>query len=215
MYPVAYSVQHEEEGRNRLTVFFRLILAIPWVIFAAIWGLAVFFTLIASWFALLFTGRYPEGLYEFHSNFLRFMARVHGWTYLLVDEFPPFNGSPDDAYPVRVAIAPALDSYSRAKVFFRLILMIPVYILAYIMSIIVELVAIVAWFVLVFVAKLPEGLYKPMRAANAYLVKAGSFYLLLTEDFPPFWVDEAEEAPAFGGAAPAPTSTPPPPPAAA
>lgn len=212
MYPVAYSVQHEAEGRNRLTVFFRLILAIPWAIWASIWGIGIFFTLIASWFALVFTGRYPEGLYEFNSNYLRFVARFHTWAALLVDEWPPFNGAPDDGYPVRVAIAPALDPYSRVKALFRIILIIPVYILAYVMGIILQLVAIVAWFVLIFTAKLPEGLYKPMRAASAYIIKAGSFYLLITEAFPPFWVDEAEEAPAFGAAPAAPEAGPPPPP---
>jgi hypothetical protein len=83
------------------------------------------------------------------------------------------------------------------------------------MGIILQLVAIVAWFVLIFTAKLPEGLYKPMRAASAYIVKAGAFYLLITEAFPPFWVDEAEEAPAFGAAPAAPEASPPPPPPAA
>jgi len=198
MYRVAYSVQYEGEGRSRLSVFFRLILVIPWMIWAAFWGLAVFFTLIATWFALLFTGRYPEALYEFHSSYLRFMCRLHAWTWLLVDEWPPFNGAPDDQYPVRLKIEPPLESYSRVKVLFRIVLLIPVYILAYVMSIILQLVAFVAWFVLVFAAKLPEGLYKPLRASTAYLIKAGAYYLLITEDFPLFWVDEADEADAFG-----------------
>ena len=210
MYPVAYSAPLEAEGRNRLTVFFRLLLAIPWLIVASIWGIAIFFTVIFAWFALLFTGRYPEGLYNFNAKYLRFNMRVHSWTYLLTDEWPPFNGDEGD-YPVQLLISEPKAEYSRAKVLFRIFLMIPVYLLSYIMLIIVELVGIIAWFVLLFTAKLPEGLYKPMRAATSYLAKAGAFYLLLTEDFPPFWVDEADEAPAFGGGAAAAPLDPPPP----
>ena len=223
MYPVAYSVKHEAVGRNRLTVFFRLILAIPWLIWGSLWGIAVFFTVIGAWFALLFTGRYPEGLYEFNASYIRFMARVHSWVWLLVDEWPAFDGSPDPSYPARLKVDPPLEEYDRVKVLFRLILLIPVLILSYIMSLILELIAIVAWFVLVFTANLPEGLYKPMRAANAYVIKAGAYAMLITESFPPIWEDEADEAPAFEDTPeaappppppPAPPSAPPPPAAA-
>ena len=53
-----------------------------------------------------------------------------------------------------------------------------------------------------------------MRAASAYNAKATAYACLLTEDFPPFWVDEYEEAPRFegGGEAPAAVTPPPPPP---
>lgn len=226
MYPVAYSVQHEEEGRNRLTVFFRLLLAIPWAIWLSIWGIGVYVTVVIAWFALLFTGRYPEGIYDFHASFLRFNARFHSWYWLLVDEWPPFGGSEADPYPARLRVDPPLEEYSRVKVLFRIILLIPVAILAWVMSVILQLVALVAWFVLVFTARLPEGLYKPMRAASAYLLKAGAYYLLITETYPPFWEDEADEAPAFVGAGtqaeplmtqsevppPPPAQQPPPPP---
>jgi len=48
-------------------------------------------------------------------------------------------------------------------------------------------------------AKLPAGLYKPTRISSAYLTKALGYHLLLTEDFPPFWQDEQDEVPRFGG----------------
>lgn len=215
MYPVAYSAPLDAEGRSRLTVFFRGLLAIPWFIVAALWGIAVNFTVLFAWFALLFTGRYPDGLYEFNARYLRFNARVHSWYYLLTDEWPPFSGDPDQPYPIRLAIAEPKAEYSRAKVFFRLILMIPVVIVGYLMALILSVFGFIAWFALLFTARLPEGLYKPMRAASAYVIKAGAFYMLLTEDFPPFWVEEQEETPAFAGAGAAPLDPPPPAPPAA
>ena len=215
MHPVAYSAIYEGEGRNRLTVFFRLILVIPWLFVAALWGIVAGFAIFIAWFALLFTARYPEGLYNFVAGYIRFVNRVNGWCWLLTDEWPPFNGDPDYDYPVRTLIPEPKDEYSRAKVFFRIILLIPVIILSYIMNIILQLVGLVSWFVLLFTAKLPEGLYKPLRASSAYLAKAYCYHALLTEDFPPFWEDEYEEAPRFeGGTAPAAVAPPPPPPPA-
>ena len=214
MHPVAFSAIYEGDERNRLTVFFRLIVAIPWLIVASLWGIAVFFAVVFAWFALLFTGTYPQGLYDFNAGFLRFINRVNGFTWLLTDEWPPFDGGEDYDYPVRLLIEPPKAEYNRMKVLFRIFLFIPVYILSYIMNIILELVGIVAWFVMIFTAKLPEGLYKPMRSASAYVIKASCYGMLITEDFPPFWEDEYEEAPRFegGGGAPAPAAVPPPPP---
>ncbi len=103
MYPVAFSAIYEGEGRNRLTVFFRLIVAIPWLIVASLWGIAAFLAVIVAWFALLFTARYPEGLYNFVAGYVRFSNRVNGFTYLLTDEWPPFDGDEDYDYPVRVS----------------------------------------------------------------------------------------------------------------
>jgi len=213
MHPVAYSAQYEGEGRNRLTVFFRLLVAIPWLLFASLWGIAVFFAVIVAWFALVFTGRYPQSLYDFNASFLRFINRVNGFTWLMTDEWPSFAGEEEYDYPVRVLIPGPKDEYSRAKVLFRIILFIPVYILLFVMNVILEVVGIVAWFVIVFTGSFPDGLYKPMRAAAAFSVKASAYGLLLTEDFPPFWMDEPEEAPRFESGKAVPEVMPPPAPA--
>jgi len=212
MHPVAYSAQYDGEDRHRLTVLLRMIVAIPWLIFASLWAIAVYVAVIIAWFALVFTGRYPEGLYNFNASFLRFINRVNGFTYLMTDEWPSFNGDEEYDYPVRVLIPEPKDEYDRIKVLFRIFLLIPVYILSFVMGVILEIVGIIAWFVMIFTASFPDGLYKPMRAALAYSAKAAAYGLLLTEDFPPFWMDEPEEAPRFeaGGAV---ETAPPPAPA--
>ena len=195
MYPIVYSAKFEEEGRSRLSNFFRMILVIPWLIVGFFYGIAAFFAVVVAWFAIVFTGKYPDGLYNFTAGYVRFTARVNSFSYLLTDAFPPFNGEPDDSYPVRIGIQPPLGEYSRLKTLFRIIVGIPVYLLLYVMSIIGGVVAFIAWFALVFVARFPEGFYKPIRAAMAYTTKANAYFLLLTEDYPPFWTEEEEEAP--------------------
>jgi hypothetical protein len=76
--------------RNRLTVAFRLILAIPQIIvlFALLIASAVV-TFIAL-FAVLFTGKWPEGMRNFVINVTRWYLRVSAYTALLTDAYPPF-----------------------------------------------------------------------------------------------------------------------------
>lgn len=202
MYPIAYSAAYQGENRNRLTTFFRLIVAIPWFIVAMFYGIAAFVATFIAWFALLITGHYPQGLYDFNAGFIRMSARVSGFYQLLTDEYPPFGGGEEPDYPIRTLVGPPKDEYSRMKVLFRFILLIPVYVLHYVMQIMLQVCGFVAWLVIIFTGKLPIGLYRPMRIASAYTVKGTAFYMLLTEDFPPFWQDEEEEAPRFGAEGP-------------
>lgn len=213
MHPVIFSARHEAEARNRLTVFFRGLVTIPWFIFAALWGFVVSFSMIGAWFATLITARYPKGLYDFHASYIRFATRLHGFYWLFTDRWPSFSGDEEPDYPIRIVIPEPQAEYSRLKVFFRGFLLIPVVIVGYLMSLILNVCGLIAWFVLVFTAQLPEDLYKPMRASSAYLAKIVPYYLLMTEDWPPFWLDEPEEAARLtGGHAPAPTLSAPAPP---
>ncbi|HVP03954.1 MAG TPA: DUF4389 domain-containing protein [Solirubrobacteraceae bacterium] len=175
-----------QERQSRLTTFFRLILVIPPAILLGLWGFAVFFTVIISWFALLFTGRYPQSLYDFHAGFERYSAYVAGYALLATDRWPGFSGSEDVGYPVQLHLGPPLPVYNRLKVLFRLILMIPVYLIAYAMGIVAEIGAIIAWFVIVVTGRLPYGLYQMLHLGLSYVHRAGPYYLLMTEEWPAF-----------------------------
>lgn len=196
MYPVSYAADYIADGRNRLTTFFRYIVVIPWHIVAALYGLVAQFAALFAWFAIAFTGRYPEGLYNFNAGYLRMITRVNGFAYLLNDDFPPFGGEEAPEYPVRLGVSTPLDQYSRVKTIFRLIIGIPVMLLAIVQSLILAVVTLIAWFAILFTGKHPGGLFNPARSAAAYLARAGAYFLLLTEDYPPFSLDEGEAVPA-------------------
>ena len=196
MYPISYEAEAILEGRSRLKTFFRGILVIPWQIVLFLYSIAAGIAVIIAWFAIVFTGRYPEGLYKFNAGFLRLSTRVNGFYFLLNDVWPPFGREEAPDYPIRVGIPEPLDMYSRLKTGFRLIVGIPVMILAWIWSLILNVVGFIAWFVILFTAKLPQGLFEPMRNASAYLARAGGYFLLLTEDWPPFSYEESGPAPA-------------------
>src|SRR4051794_41334890 len=104
-YLVGYEADYAPE-RSRLTTFFRYLLAIPVEIVAYIYFIGVLFSWIVTWFAVLFTGRYPEGLYRFNSNVVRFTARLQAYLMLLTDTYPPFDLNDHEEYPVRVPVGP-------------------------------------------------------------------------------------------------------------
>lgn len=90
-YPVRLQLAPPERPRDRLTVAFRIFLAIPHII--AVWALGVAWclTTIVAWFAILFTGAYPARLYDFGVGVLRWNTRVEAYLLLLRDEYPPFS----------------------------------------------------------------------------------------------------------------------------
>jgi hypothetical protein len=90
-YPrTTVDVRPDLEDRNRLTVAFRLILAIPQLLIVSILALAALVAAVIALFAVLFTGRWPEGLRQFVLNVEQYWVRVEAYTLLLTDEYPPF-----------------------------------------------------------------------------------------------------------------------------
>jgi uncharacterized protein DUF4389 len=183
-YPVAVIV-NQDPKRSRLTTFFRIILVIPWAIVLYILEIVWFIVVVIAWFALLFTARWPQSLYDFSVGVLRFQARTTGYLVLLTDDFPPF-GLGDDDYALRVVADPPLDQYSRLKVFFRILYALPAAIIAYVMQIALELIAIAAWVVIVITGRQPDGLQNALRFCWSYVIKAYALMFLITETYPPF-----------------------------
>jgi hypothetical protein len=80
---------------NRWLPLVKWLLAIPHFIVLFFLGIATVFVVIFSWFAILFTGRYPRGAFDFIEGFFRWGARVEGYALLLVtDRYPPFSLQP-------------------------------------------------------------------------------------------------------------------------
>lgn len=90
-YPVTLEVVPPVAPRDRVSVGFRVLLAMPHLI--ALWalGIAWALTTMIAWFVILFTGRYPPSLYAFAAGVLRWGARVEAYLLLLRDEYPPFT----------------------------------------------------------------------------------------------------------------------------
>jgi hypothetical protein len=171
------------ERRSRLTTLFRLIIAIPWIIGATVWGFAAFLCAIVAWFALLFTGRYPAALYQFVANYARFNTRAFAFTYLLADPFPPFDGAEHPEYPAALQLGPPPASYSRLKVLLRIFYIIPAYIVAYIAGIALYIVGFISWLVIIITGRQPEALEDILQSALGWSIRYLLLFTLLTETY--------------------------------
>jgi hypothetical protein len=87
---VRVDIQPQLTDRNRLTAFFRIILAIPQIIVLAVLLLAAGVVTFVALFAVLFTGRWPVGMRDFVIKVQRWSLRVQAYTALLTDVYPPF-----------------------------------------------------------------------------------------------------------------------------
>ena len=177
-------VVNDDLQRNRLTVFFRLILAIPLLLWALLWGVIAVLAYIVNWFATLFMGRSPEGLHNFLATFLRYTTHVRAYTLLVADPYPPFTGK-EGTYPVDLEIDPP-ERQNRLTVFFRGILAIPALLLSYILGQLNQLLAIFSWFVALIMGRVPEGLRNFAALAIRIETQTYAYVLLLTSRYPSF-----------------------------
>lgn len=90
-YPAALHIELAEFPRDKLSVALRIIYAIPHFIVLFFLGIGWFITSVIAWFAILFTGEYPQGLYNFGMGVFRWQTRVEAYMLLLMDQYPPFS----------------------------------------------------------------------------------------------------------------------------
>jgi hypothetical protein len=205
MYPVEYEADFNPHP-SRGTTFFRVILAIPWLIVGLVYAIAFAFTHFFAWVAIIVLGRYPAGLYNFNSGVVRYFIRTGAWVYLQTDAWPPFGISDDPSYPIRVDISPAAEKQSRLKALFRLILALPMLVLSYAINYMHLWVAVAAWLTIVFRGYLPEGINNALTFVNGFYARLYGYIAFLTDDYPPVGIEAAAPA---GAIAPTPPPVPP------
>ncbi|HTA13277.1 MAG TPA: DUF4389 domain-containing protein [Solirubrobacteraceae bacterium] len=184
----------EDLERSRLTVFFRLLLAIPHLIWLSLWGIAASIAVLVNWFATLFAGRSPDSLHNFLAAYIRYAIHVGAYILLAAEPFPDFLGKP--GYPVDVEIGPS-QPQNRWTVGFRIILAIPALLLAGALTSgsartygvsygygLAGVVAVLGWFVALAQARLPRGLRDAIAYALSYSAQLDAYLFLLTDRYP-------------------------------
>jgi hypothetical protein len=172
----------EDHRRNRVTTFFRAILAIPHLIALYVLNIAVSVVVFVAWFAALFTGRNPDGLRDFTVGALRWQTRAWAYYLLLTDEYPPFSLDSGD-YPVDIEVPPA-GQLNRLAVFFRIILIIPAALLSIVVFIVLYVMVLVAWLAGVFAGKVQAGIYGTIAGTLQYVTRYSAYYNLISPTYP-------------------------------
>ena len=181
-HPVQLAVT-DDLVRNRLTAFFRFFLAIPHLIWVSLWGVAVVFAVIVSWFATLFAGETPAGLHSFIARWLRYSTHVRAYLYLVADPFPDFMG--DGGYPIDLHVTgPA--PQRRVVTGFRIILAIPVLIVSAVLDYLAQALAVISWFVAIFTGRVPQGVRNLAAWCSKFTGQTYAYALLLTDRYPSF-----------------------------
>ena len=197
-YPLTYDVTPTEGPRNRLTSAFRLILSIPHILLVGspgsvgigsnsgngVLGAVAGIIALVAWFAILFTGTFPRGLWDLSHMYMRWRARALAYMALLRDEYPPFGDDGD--YPVEFALDYPTEPRNRWTVGFRLILAIPQIIVFALLSIAWFVTAIIGWFAILFTGRYPDGLWRFSVGVQRWSLRLQAYLLLLRDEYPPF-----------------------------
>jgi 2-(1,2-epoxy-1,2-dihydrophenyl)acetyl-CoA isomerase len=175
-------VVHDDLRRWRLTALLRFLLAVPHLVVATLWLYLAVLVTVVTWVLTLFRGQAPTGLHAWATRFLRYYTHVQAYTWLVADPFPSFRGWPG-TYPVDLDVAPPARQ-GRWATAFRLILAIPAYLLAYVLIVVLEVVAIIGWFAAIALGRMPRGMRDLMAYCLRYQAQTYAYLLLLTSRYP-------------------------------
>jgi hypothetical protein len=175
-------VVDDDLRRSRLTVFFRLLLWLPHLVWLALWSVAVFFAAGIAWLVALVIGRVPEGLHGFLAAYVRYSAHVTAYLLLGANPFPGFTGTAG-TYPVDVEIDPPAPQ-SRLVTFFRLFLGLPAILLEAALGTLALVAAFLGWFASLALGRMPRGLRNLVAWSVRFSAQTTGYLLLLTDRYP-------------------------------
>jgi hypothetical protein len=201
-YPVAVEGRLDEP-LSRWLWLVKWFLAIPHFIVLAFLWLALAVTTVIAWFAILFTGRYPRGLFDLNVGVLRWTWRV-GWYALAgigTDRYPPFSLSVEPDYPATLEI-PYPERLSRGLVLVKSwLLALPHLIVVAIFTGsaawswtgedvhwpgLIVLLTFVAGAILLFRNRYPRDLHELLVGLNRWVYRVAAYVLLMRDEYPPF-----------------------------
>jgi hypothetical protein len=230
--PPPYPVRIEGEldaGVSRWLWLVKWLLAIPhYIVLAFLWLTLLVLTVIA-FFAILFTGRYPRGIFDFNLGVLRWTWRVAFYSYaaLGTDRYPPFTLDDVPDYPARLDVAYP-ERLSRGLVLVKWwLLAIPQYIVVGILlgggtyaaarigdydrvwgvgyhAGLIGVLVFFAGIALLFTTRYPHGLFDFVLGLDRWVARVAAYVLLMRDEYPPFRLDQGGRDPrdAIGEAAP-------------
>jgi Domain of unknown function (DUF4389) len=204
-YPVQFSVDYPDRPLNRLTTFFRLLVAIPILIVlgtvsggswqystwqssahtvrfagAAAGGLLFLGPLLI----LVFRRKYPRWWFDWNLELLRFTNRVSVYLALLDDRYP----ATDEQQAVHLDIAyPDAQRLNRWLPLVKWLLAIPHYIVLFFLGIAAFVAVVIAWFAILFTGRYPRGLFDFVVGVHRWENRVLGYALILaTDEYPPF-----------------------------
>jgi hypothetical protein len=198
------------------------LLLIPHWICLIVLGIAAILATIAAFFVLLFTGRYPRGLFDFNVGVLRWGWRVAFYSYsaLGTDEYPPFTRAEVPSYPARLEVDYPEHQRRGLPLIGWWLLGIPQYAIAGMLAGggfawawwfgfggVTGVLVLVIGLLLLFKNRYPRDVFDVIMGFNRWIARVGVYAALMTPQYPPFRFDPGPREPT--AAVPPPGGTPP------
>jgi hypothetical protein len=208
--PRSYPVRLEgdlDEPLSRWLWLVKWLLAIPhFIVLIFLWLAFVVLTIVAG-FAILFTERYPRGIFDFNLGVLRWTWRVGFYSYsaLGTDRYPPFSRGPEPDYPARLEIDYP-ERLSRGLVLVKWwLLAIPHYLLIGIFEGgwgwkfwgpgLIGLLVLFAGVALLFTTRYPRDIFNFVMGLNRWTFRVWAYAALMRDEYPPFRLDQGPRDP--------------------
>jgi hypothetical protein len=196
--------------RSRLTVFFRLLLAFPHLVWLTLWGILALGAAVINWIVTLIRGTPPRRIHSILARYLRYQAHVVSYLFLVGNPFPGFAGA-EGSYPIELHFAEA-ERQNRWTVLFRLVLVVPAFFILGIYNSLLILAAFLGWFAALVTGRMPPGLGNAGALVVGYAAQTYAYLLIVTGAYPYSGPAEPRPAPAFPRLPPPlPVPAPPPP----
>jgi hypothetical protein len=184
-YPAGLEIAYPQE-LNRWLPLVKWLLVIPHFFALFFVGIGAFFVLIYAFFAVLFTGRWPRGAFDYVVGTFRWSYRVAAYYHLMVDPYPPFSLADDPNYPVRLVIdyPEHIDNW---RPLVQWLLAIPYVIVAGVLYWLTAILTFVAFFTILFTKQIPRGLFELMVPGLRWYLRGNAYSYFMTGRYPP-WI---------------------------
>jgi hypothetical protein len=168
------------------------LLAIPHIIVLYGLNIAAEVVYFISWFAILFTGKMPEGLFNFLSMHMRYQWRVSSYMLFMREEYPPFDftttAQDPGGDPATLSFQPAAKQ-SRLLIFVKFLLLIPQFFVLLFIEIALFVVVFIGFFAVLITGGWPEGMRKFVVGGMRWSNRVSMYLYLMTDQYPPFSLD--------------------------
>src|SRR3954462_5981522 len=199
-----------DEPLSRWLWLVKWLLAIPHFVVLFFLYVGAFFVLVISPFAILFTGRFARGLFDYQLGVMRWTWRVafYKFSALGTDRYPPFSLDDHPDYPARPHVD-SPDQLSRGLVLIKWwLLAIPQLLIICVLAGggygvgLIGLLVLFAAVALLFTGRYPRSMFDFIMGLNRWYFRVNAYIALMTDQYPPFRLDQGEDEPAATGTAP-------------
>jgi hypothetical protein len=201
MYPVQFSVAYPDRQLNRLTTFFRLIVAIPILIVAgtlggesgANWGedsyrmagTAGGILVLGPLLMIVFRQKYPRWWFDWNVQLMRFSNRIGVYLALMDDEYP--STDEEQSVSLELPYPDARNGLNRWLPIVKWLLAIPHFVILIFLTLAAFVAVIVAWFAILFTGRYPRGIFDFVEGVFRWWNRVVGYALVLvTDEYPPF-----------------------------